>query len=173
MLILRTRPHSSSEVMHHCLDAWFLLQQNFETHDRVGQMHQFTRRLCWRLTIIGMNWWASFNVLMTFSIIHMAEGALLIDTSCAVQVVIILLILFSHLFTFPSMSPLFTCLEYYKLCVPLLTLSKRNSWIWLLHVIFWRVCCVNIWSTWKVFFNKNKSMRVECCAWGQLGHDIV
>jgi hypothetical protein len=56
---------------------------------------------------------------MTFSIIRMAEGVLLIDISCAIQVVIILLILFSHVFTFPGMSPLFTCLEYYKLCVPL------------------------------------------------------
>jgi hypothetical protein len=66
-----------------------------------------------RMSIIGMNWWASFNVVMTCVVI-------LTDTSFAVQVVSILLILSYLLFKCPSSSPPFTCTEHYKLCVPLL-----------------------------------------------------
>jgi len=45
---------------------------------------------------------------------------ILTDTSCAVQVVSVLLILSYLLFTCSSSSPPFTCPEHYKLCVPLL-----------------------------------------------------
>jgi hypothetical protein len=51
---------------------------------------------------------------------------ILVDTSCAVQVVIIFLIFSYLLFMCPSLCPPFMCPEYYKLCVPLLLCL--NTW---------------------------------------------
>jgi hypothetical protein len=75
-------------------------------------MHHCAHSWCWRMSIIGMNYWVSFNIVMTCVII-------LIDTPCAVQVVNIFLILSYLLFMCPSSCP-FMCPEYYKLCFPLL-----------------------------------------------------